>query len=638
MAYTTQYIGSRYVPLFAEPAEWTSARTYEPLTIVMHEGNSYTSRQYVPVGIEITNEKFWALTGNYNAQIEEYKKETQRLAKSISDYDEKLESYHTQVEDYHTQVEQYRSDYDEKLESYHTQVEDYHTQVEQYRTENQELAESIKPSILAYNTIADAKIAADKSYIRLGNFITIAERPYVVSKANPNGMDNLMLTDTLTASLVIDKFLSPEDLQYAANAADAAPYINRCLELCRNTATVVLAHTYHIQTTIHASYADNIYVVGTAAIETDVSPAISFDVEHLTTDSRMRTPFNGNTLRIYSADRELHNDPTFVGVELKNAEEVEISNLSIYYMGTGIHIVGDNNYCITFRHCLIERDFYGVLYDADDNSSEKIAFEDCIFGHLYVCYYANKPTSTLLFGNTSFDFCNCGFFESEQGASNANITFFKCHIEGLGYYGPDMPKIVSNYYGIFVYCTSPKWTQQKYNFINCMVHVSQMQDELNLPLLVHNNHSNTYIENCTLSSKITHTNTIYPISTGYCNKGFYNDAGYFYVGSRMMPVNTISGPYIDSKEESITLTYRSDATNGFSELYNHIYLIFPQTRHFVIDADFTGNNTNMVYNNTYTDNTSGIHEIVMNRDVIAARVNLSDSTSKIVIRGIYPID
>ena len=79
MAYTTQYIGSRYVPLFAEPAEWDSTRTYEPLTIVMHDGNSYTSRQYVPVGIKITNEKFWALTGNYNAQVEQYRQEVRNL-------------------------------------------------------------------------------------------------------------------------------------------------------------------------------------------------------------------------------------------------------------------------------------------------------------------------------------------------------------------------------------------------------------------------------------------------------------------------------------------------------------------------------------------------------------------------------
>ena len=72
---TTQYIGARYVPLFAEPIEWDKKKQYEPLTIVTNSGNSYTSRQFVPTGIEITNEEFWALTGNYNAQIEQYRNE-----------------------------------------------------------------------------------------------------------------------------------------------------------------------------------------------------------------------------------------------------------------------------------------------------------------------------------------------------------------------------------------------------------------------------------------------------------------------------------------------------------------------------------------------------------------------------------
>ena len=72
---TTQYIGARYVPLFAEPIEWVKTQQYEPLTIVTHNGNSYTSRQFVPTGIEITNEAFWALTGNFNAQVEQYREE-----------------------------------------------------------------------------------------------------------------------------------------------------------------------------------------------------------------------------------------------------------------------------------------------------------------------------------------------------------------------------------------------------------------------------------------------------------------------------------------------------------------------------------------------------------------------------------
>ena len=72
---TTQYIGARYVPLFANPIEWDNTREYEPLTIVTNNGSSYTSKQYVPKGIELTNESFWAVTGNYNAQIEQYRKE-----------------------------------------------------------------------------------------------------------------------------------------------------------------------------------------------------------------------------------------------------------------------------------------------------------------------------------------------------------------------------------------------------------------------------------------------------------------------------------------------------------------------------------------------------------------------------------
>lgn len=70
-----EYIGMRYVPIFGRKGEssieWDGGiGVYEPLTIVLHEGNSYTSRQYVPVGIDISNSEYWAQTGNFNAQIE----------------------------------------------------------------------------------------------------------------------------------------------------------------------------------------------------------------------------------------------------------------------------------------------------------------------------------------------------------------------------------------------------------------------------------------------------------------------------------------------------------------------------------------------------------------------------------------
>ena len=112
MAYTTQYIGSRYVPIFAEPAEWDSTRTYEPLTIVMHDGNSYTSRQYVPIGIEITNDKFWALTGNYNAQVDAYRHE-------VDAYRHEVDGAIDTMTD---KITQYKSDIDASEQNFYNQL------------------------------------------------------------------------------------------------------------------------------------------------------------------------------------------------------------------------------------------------------------------------------------------------------------------------------------------------------------------------------------------------------------------------------------------------------------------------------------------------------------------------------------
>lgn len=70
-----EYVGMRYVPIFADPVEWDDTRAYESLTIVTYQGASYTSRRPVPAGIPITDGRYWVLTGNYNAQIELYRQE-----------------------------------------------------------------------------------------------------------------------------------------------------------------------------------------------------------------------------------------------------------------------------------------------------------------------------------------------------------------------------------------------------------------------------------------------------------------------------------------------------------------------------------------------------------------------------------
>ena len=82
----SQYIGSRYVPIFADPIEWDIHRSYESLTIVTHDGESYTSKCNVGPGIDITNERYWAKTGAYNAQVEQYKNEVKDLSSQVSGF------------------------------------------------------------------------------------------------------------------------------------------------------------------------------------------------------------------------------------------------------------------------------------------------------------------------------------------------------------------------------------------------------------------------------------------------------------------------------------------------------------------------------------------------------------------------
>lgn len=99
----TQYIGARYVQVFADPAEWSNAKEYEPLTVVLHEGNSFTSKQFVPVGIDINNEKYWAETGNFNAQVEAYRRE-------VNEYKNEVDAYHTEIEGISDKIDTIESD------------------------------------------------------------------------------------------------------------------------------------------------------------------------------------------------------------------------------------------------------------------------------------------------------------------------------------------------------------------------------------------------------------------------------------------------------------------------------------------------------------------------------------------------
>jgi hypothetical protein len=72
-----QYIGARYVPKFYENSldpslcTWESGVSYEPLTVVTYNDDSYTSKKLVPsnIGNPAANPTYWAKTGDFNASL-----------------------------------------------------------------------------------------------------------------------------------------------------------------------------------------------------------------------------------------------------------------------------------------------------------------------------------------------------------------------------------------------------------------------------------------------------------------------------------------------------------------------------------------------------------------------------------------
>ena len=90
------------MPKFSDE-EWSIGRSYEALTVVGHDGDSYTAKQDVPVGIEITDTDYWAHTGSYDVQVEAYRQETAEARQLALDAQDDVDELDSKVETYYSQ-------------------------------------------------------------------------------------------------------------------------------------------------------------------------------------------------------------------------------------------------------------------------------------------------------------------------------------------------------------------------------------------------------------------------------------------------------------------------------------------------------------------------------------------------------
>jgi hypothetical protein len=126
------YIGARYVPIFADPVEWDDEREYEPLTIVVHNGDCYTSKCYVPKGAQLPpypegQTMYWVKTSDYNYQFADLKKTVTDLSRLVEQFQKDNDRFTELINGWNEKVIQWEKDmaaWGERLDAVESNVAD----------------------------------------------------------------------------------------------------------------------------------------------------------------------------------------------------------------------------------------------------------------------------------------------------------------------------------------------------------------------------------------------------------------------------------------------------------------------------------------------------------------------------------
>ena len=129
---TSMYIGARYVPIFADPVEWDDEREYEPLTIVTHNGDCYTSKCYVPKGAQLPpypegQTKYWVKTSDYNGQFADLKKTVLDLSRLVEQFQKDNKDFTDLINGWNEKVQQWETEmtaWGERLDAVESHITD----------------------------------------------------------------------------------------------------------------------------------------------------------------------------------------------------------------------------------------------------------------------------------------------------------------------------------------------------------------------------------------------------------------------------------------------------------------------------------------------------------------------------------
>lgn len=218
MATYNTYIGARYVPLIMGAYDATQA--YEPLSIVLYEGASYTSKQAVPAGVPPTNNEYWALTGNYNAQVEQYRTEVNEYKQQVTDavqtVEEELEA---QTQAFEGKISEYNANATEKTTIFNT---NYETKLNAFNTNAKNKTDAFNSNAEektnAYNSNATTKYNAynDNANTRSAELATLVNQARDLVTALGAAVKNVTITEIghiYTSGIGTSSFIQKSQIQ-----------------------------------------------------------------------------------------------------------------------------------------------------------------------------------------------------------------------------------------------------------------------------------------------------------------------------------------------------------------------------------------------------------------------------------------
>ena len=240
---TSMYIGARYVPIFADPVEWDDVREYEPLTIVTHDGNCYTSKCYVPKGAQLPpypegQTKYWVKTSDYNYQFADLKKTVLDLSRLVEQFQKDNERFTELINGWNEKVIQWEKDmaaWSERLDTVESNVADLTAKLNA-EIDRAKAAEQANAAAIAQET-ADRKQAISE----LDAAYKAADAAEAQARADAdNALSNRITTnktdiDAIKAEQVIQNTnISANAKNISDNAAEIAKHAKRLTDLESN--------------------------------------------------------------------------------------------------------------------------------------------------------------------------------------------------------------------------------------------------------------------------------------------------------------------------------------------------------------------------------------------------------------------